>query len=594
MRHLIILAYLMMGTVLFSISSCNHSITPQRLSEKDSLYTVEHVMELSVTQADKAFALIDKAESKKIFSPFLVNYLRAIVHFNGKEHYKTSLLHARKAYADPMAREYPDQLLAVLSLMANACHANGDYAESVNHCAEGLKMAQHIGNRSEEANFHVTWGMNLLEMEQPDEAFRHIDLAIGILEEEARKNPCYSTYDDLCFAAGMKIAMLIDRKRYAEAIAMHPFINSNLQKLQENADTPEESIHIRRCEMDAFYSLIAYTTGNRAEGDSLYRRVADNPFASTPEGQYLHAVCLLPAKRYDEALYYLHLQKRHLQETTDTINWDYIDPTLRMEHEAYRGKGDWQSASRVQTTMLTLADSLRKRERKEDALELAEIYKTNEQAQEIERQAASIQKRNIYIGAFILILALAIIYIQHIRKNNRIIRKKNDAMVKTIDELMEYKNELYLRQEENVRLHEEIEGLQQIDKSSETPPHASSPKLTERDRALFDRMSYLILSQRLYLRPDFGKQDLMKDVHVPSNKFAALFKTFAGCSFTQYIQTCRLDYAVRLMHEQPHWTLEAIAKEAQMSNGAFYNQFQRKYGMKPSDYREKRLTGLSK
>ena len=283
-----------------------------------------------------------------------------------------------------------------------------------------------------------------------------------------------------------------------------------------------------------------------------------------------------------------------MQETTDTINWDYIDPTLRMEYEAYRGKGDWQSASRVQATMLVLADSLRKRERKEDALELAEIYKTNEQAQEIERQAASIQKRNIYIGAFILILALAIIYIQHIRKINRIIQKKSDAMVKTIDELMEYKNELYLRQEENVRLHEEIEGLQQTDEAAETPPHASYPKLTERDCALFDRMSYLILSQRLYLRPDFGKQDLLKDVHVPSNKFAALFKTFAGCSFTQYIQTCRLDYAVRLMHEQPNWTLEAIAKEAQMSNGAFYSQFQRKYGMKPSDYREKRLTGLSK
>lgn len=593
MRHLI-LTYLLLGIAVLLFGSCNRGITSGKTSEKDSIYSEERVLALSITQPAEAFTLINEAQDKKIFSPFIVHYLRAIVHFNGKGHNKTALLHARKAYADPMARNYPDELLQLLSLMATVCHANGDYAESVNHCAKGLEMAQHIGNKSEEANFHVTWGMNLLEMEQPDAAFGHIDLAINLLEEEARKDPCYSTYDNLCFAAGMKISMLIDCKRYAEAIAMHPFINSSLQKLQENADTPEESIHIRRCEMDAFYSLIAYTTGNRAEGDSLYHRVADNPFASTPEGQYLHAVCLLPAKRYDEALYYLHLQKRHLQETTDTMNWDYIDPTLRMEYEAYRGKGDWRSASRIQATMLALADSLRKRERKEDALELAEIYKTNEQAQEIERQAASIQKRNIYIGAFILILALAIIYIQHIRKINRIIQKKSDAMVKTIDELMEYKNELYLRQEENVCLHEEIEGLQQTDEAAETPPHASYHKLTERDRALFDRMSYLILSQRLYLRPDFGKQDLMKDVHVPSNKFAALFKTFAGCSFTQYIQTCRLDYAVRLMHEQPNWTLEAIAKEAQMSNGAFYSQFQRKYGMKPSDYREKRLTGLSK
>ena len=39
------------------------------------------------------------------------------------------------------------------------------------------------------------------------------------------------------------------------------------------------------------------------------------------------------------------------------------------------------------------------------------------------------------------------------------------------------------------------------------------------------------------------------------------------------------------MREQPQWTLDAIAKEAGMSNGAFYSQFQKKYGMKPSDYR---------
>ena len=32
--------------------------------------------------------------------------------------------------------------------------------------------------------------------------------------------------------------------------------------------------------------------------------------------------------------------------------------------------------------------------------------------------------------------------------------------------------------------------------------------------------------------------------------------------------------------------VDAIAKEAQMSNGAFYSYFFKKYGMKPSDYRE--------
>lgn len=89
------------------------------------------------------------------------------------------------------------------------------------------------------------------------------------------------------------------------------------------------------------------------------------------------------------------------------MNWDYINPHLQAELEVYQGKGDWKSASRVQATMLALTDSLRQKERKEDALELAEIYKTNEQAHRIELQEASIQRRNVYLVSFVLILLVA-------------------------------------------------------------------------------------------------------------------------------------------------------------------------------------------
>ena len=112
------------------------------------------------------------------------------------------------------------------------------------------------------------------------------------------------------------------------------------------------------------------------------------------------------------------------------------------------------------------------------------------------------------------------------------------------------------------------------------------------------------MSRRLYLCPGFNKKELLKEIHVPANKFAVLFKVFAGCNFSQYIQNCRLDYAVRLMREQPQWTLDAIAKEAQMSKGAFniqfhkryvskgaFNiQFHKRYGMKPSEFRSRELS----
>lgn len=597
-----------MGKTVFAICSLLTAILlsacvsdPYRGKETgwDSLYTAGHIQQIAFVRPDEALALLDTAEDRRLLSPFDINDLRCFVYHNGLSHYKTALFYARKAYALPESRKDPERFLSLVFTMAEDCHNNGDYAGSVKYCAEGLKLARETEARRNEADLYVVWGMNQLEMEQYDEAFHHIDLAIGILEEEARRNPCYKTWDGLFYALGMKVSLLWDKDRYAEALAMRPLIAKALRGLEASEDTPEGIFDMRRAETDVVYCCIAYTIGNKAEGDSLYRRVEQNAYSATPDGEYIRIPCLILAKRFDEALYYIGREKQILKETTDTVNWDYINPHLQTELEAYQGKGDWKAASRVQETMLALIDSLRKKERKEDALELAEIYKTDEQAHRIERQAASIQKRNMYIVCFIVILVVACLYIRHILKSNRTIRLKNDTMARTIDELMAYKDELFIRQEENIRLREELQRLdnapdnpepETAEGAEEADDVPSLPELTERDRALYDRVSYEIMSRRLYLCPGFNKKELLKEIHVPANKFAVLFKVFAGCSFSQYIQNCRLDYAVRLMREHPQWTLDAIAKEAQMSKGAFNIQFHKRYGMKPSEFRSRELS----
>lgn len=106
--------------------------------------------------------------------------------------------------------------------MTEECHNNGDYPQSVDYCAEGLELAQQTGDRTAEASLHVTWGLDLLEMEQYDEAFRHIDLAVGILDGEARRDPCFRTWDELFYALGMKLNLLWEKDRYDEALAMRP------------------------------------------------------------------------------------------------------------------------------------------------------------------------------------------------------------------------------------------------------------------------------------------------------------------------------------------------------------------------------------
>ena len=591
----------------FLFSACHAGHSGPETSGRDSVYTAEYIQKIAFDEPEKALALLDTAEAKKLLTPFDISDLRCLVYHNGLSHYKTAYTHALKAYNDPEARKNPEKFLSLVGIMAEECHNNGNYTGSVDYCAEGLVIAQKTGDKTAEANLHITWGLNLLEMEQYDEAFRHIDLAIGILDDEVRREPCFRTWDELFYALGMKLNLLWEKDRYNEALALRPRMEEALRGLDASNDTPEGITDMRRAEMDVSYCCIAYTVGNRTEGDSLRRRVEANPYASTPDGEYLRIPCLLLAKRYDEALYYIRREKALLKETTDTVNWDYINPHLQTELEAHQGKGDWRSASRVQSIMLALTDTLRKRERKEDALELAEIYKTNEKDKRIERLADALQRHYILFGLLVPVLILLVLYIRHILKTNRIVSQKNDAMVKTIDELMAYEDELLNMQKENIRLDAELqrlrnapetetytapqevpENMPQEDETEEAAETANpAPKLTDKDRALYERMNYEILSRQLYLRSDINKKELLKEFHIPANKFALLFKEFAGCSFSQYIQERRLGHAIRLMREQPNWNLEAIAKESKISKSVFYDLFKKKYGMKPSQYREK-------
>lgn len=107
-------------------------------------------------------------------------------------------------------------------------------------------MAQQSGNRTAEANFHITFGLNLLVMRQPDEAFRHFRLATDILEEKADGSSGYTAWDDCIYALGMTINSLCDEKRYDGAIALLPDYEKAVGGLEQCTDAPEGLADMRR------------------------------------------------------------------------------------------------------------------------------------------------------------------------------------------------------------------------------------------------------------------------------------------------------------------------------------------------------------
>lgn len=566
----------------------------------DSNISVEYLNSISIDNPERALALLATAEQKKLLSEFDIARFRCLAYHNGLSDYKNALRYGLEANSMPEAREDAQVYLSLLEVIADDYYENGNYEESVRLCTEGLKLASDSLFRTEEANLDVALAENLWEFGRKEEAYLKLGEAADILEKEAARSNLYKTADDYVYSLGVYIQSLYSEGRYREAIAMLPRYEKAMDCLESKDDIPDGLVDMRRASAYAAFASMLALEGDNRKADELYRKLLSTDYSKTPDGGQLLVPYLLARKRYAEALSCLKDEKEYWQANADTLSYDYIDYHLKREQEAYTGLHKTTEALRVANTIQQMSDSLRERDRSAKALELAEIYKTQEQALQLEQQSTSILIRNIIIGSAIIFLILAVVFIIRILRYNKTISSKNKVMVKTIDELIGYKDELFERQEEVIQLKKELDEAKKktdtealltetVEDNGESAlsemPEKSESLLTEGDKILYVRMNHEVQARKLYLNPNFSRKDLMAEFKISANKFAMLFKEFAGCTFSQYIQNCRLDYAVKLMRENPQWNFDAIAKEAQMSNGAFYSHFKRRFGMSPSDFR---------
>ena len=451
------------------LTACHAGHSGPDADGRDSVYTAGYIEGISFEKPEEALALLDTAEERRLFTPFETNMLRCLVNHNGLSRYRAALFYGRKAYADPEARKHPDKLLSLLSYMAEDSHTNGDYAASVRYCAEGLELARQQESKTYEADFHVTWAKTLMLMAQHGEAFRHFDIGIGLLDEEARKNSGYHAWDELFYSIGLKLSALYEVDRNEEAYALAPRMEEALKGLEASKDVPDGLAELRRAELLAVLCPVAYSTGRKADGDRLFRQLEANPVASTPEGEYIRIPGLVAAGRFDEALHYVYRKKKLLQANTDTVNWDYINPHLQSELEAWQGKGDVGEVARVQAAMLALTDTLRRRERIADALQWSKIYESEEKDAQIKKEQQNADRWMVVAIAVIVVMVVGGSLGYVIVRKNRDISRRSLALVAQVKRQLADRRELDSKTGELLALHEQLARLESQRGAADTP-----------------------------------------------------------------------------------------------------------------------------
>ena len=90
---------------------------------------------------------------------------------------------------------------------------------------------------------------------------------------------------------------------------------------------------------------------------------------------------------------------------------------------------------------------------------------------------------------------------------------------------------------------------------------------------------------RLFLDSELKVTNIASRIGTHRNYIADCLKTHEGCSFNQYVNRFRIDYAKRLLHYHPEKKIATISLESGFANEtSFYRTFKAIVGMTPKEW----------
>lgn len=105
---------------------------------------------------------------------------------------------------------------------------------------------------------------------------------------------------------------------------------------------------------------------------------------------------------------------------------------------------------------------------------------------------------------------------------------------------------------------------------------------TSSDSELLERIRVLVNEEKLFLYPNLKVSDLATRLHTNRNYIYHAINVEMGASFSDYINSQRIDYASRLLEDQPELSInDVMAKSGFTSSSAFYRNFKKFKGITP-------------
>ncbi len=443
----------------------NKSLTENQ-SLPDSLITDDCVYEYTFSDFDKAERIMKELRKRKSLPDYRLDVTEGDLYYNRGLFYK-ALKYYKRALDNDSVRlndeRFMDQIHRMISLY-DYLHNDVAKAQYVDML---LKKAEQCGNAPMKAVGLFNMGKMLYYQGNKDKGYELMNEAAAQMEQTDYR----LKYDNLRYHYNTLFAFLLRDCRYEEALATLETLKKVVTS-QTGAEIPMEGLADKEKKtLYAQYAKVLVSLKRTEEADDYYRRF----LALAKENDYDNHVImtyLFNRKMYDELISISTKREKKLAAEGDTVTY-HMTTVKKFLARAYEEKGNYRAASRYFKELAVLRDSIKNREQESTALELAALYETHEKDLIIQQQKSDVQIRTFWLVLTVCSTALLGIILCLGIRYYRKIQFKNNALVKNINELLHYKDEIYQAKDANLALQQQViqlnDALETLQAKQEEP-----------------------------------------------------------------------------------------------------------------------------
>ena len=462
-----------------------------------------------------------------------------------------------------------EKRLNVLNSLCMASELAGHKAEQTKWLQQQLDLARQTGNAYHQSTALLTMGKRLFYEGDQQQGIKYVNEAIEMAEKTDLKTTDHLIHSHLIILAGLYDEM----KDYDNALKTD---ERNLQLTKEGTrwgDDPNAQLIDRRMALAKMASVLT-KKGDLQRADSVYNAWKAVQYEGNHARDYFIVDYLRRRGRYQETVPVYQTLIQQVREHGDTLG-EMMNTAKWGLAWVYEKMGNYQQATELYSQVLDIQDTLKNRKARKNAQELAAVYKAQEQEKTILQQQAENTRQQailiIELLALFAVIALAVIVIV----KNRAIHRKNQLLAAQITEAVNYK-QMYWDEK-------------QAQKQAQTPkPAAVSDDLKElSDEQLFLHINEVVMKERLFLDPNFGRQAIIDRFQLSKDRVGAVFsKGSEHVRLNTFILQLRLEYAAHLLINEPERTIVQIAADSGFGSSPYFSdRFRQHYGMTPSDFR---------